>query len=158
MSKMFNNKISKAAAFTAKLGGLVFAAALATGCVGAKGNFSVGATGSKAAPSVASPETSASGSAADSANVWNVSTGDNLWNIAGEQTVYQTPEQWPLIYKQNIDQIKDADLIYPGQVLDIPRDSSAREINAAVEHARNRGAWAVGTSELSDQEYLQSNQ
>ena len=84
---------------------------------------------------------------------WIVARGENLWNIAAEEEVYSIPEQWPLIYKANLE-ITDADLIYPGQILDIPRASSQGEIDAAVNHARTRGAWSLGAVETSDLEYL----
>ena len=71
-----------------------------------------------------------------------VVTGDNLWNIAGQDSVYGNPYQWPLIYKANSGQIKDADLIYAGQTLDIPIASDA-EAAAAVEHAKTRGGTEV---------------
>ncbi len=48
--------------------------------------------------------------------------GDCLWKIAGFYWIYNDPLQWPRIYKANKDKIKDPDLIYPGQVLTIPRD------------------------------------
>lgn len=51
-----------------------------------------------------------------------VKKGECLWYIAGYEEVYGNPLKWPLIYKANKDKIKDPDLIYPGQVLDIPRD------------------------------------
>lgn len=82
-----------------------------------------------------------------------VVTGDNLWNIAGQDSVYGNPYQWPLIYKANSGQIKDADLIYADQTLDIPQASDA-EAAAAVEHAKTRGAWTVGETEASDLDYL----
>lgn len=82
-----------------------------------------------------------------------VSVGDNLWNIAGQGSVYGNPYQWPLIFKNNSSQIKDADLIYPGQTFDIPKASDA-EIAAAVEHAKTRGAWVIGEVEASDLNYL----
>lgn len=85
---------------------------------------------------------------------WIVARGEHLWGIAAVEEVYNQAEQWPLLYKSNIDQITDADLIYPGQVLRIPRDVSRRDIDAAVKHARTRGAWALGPVELSDKEYL----
>jgi len=85
---------------------------------------------------------------------WIVAKGEHLWGIAAVPEVYNQAEQWPLLYKSNIDQITDADLIYPGQVLRIPRDVSARDIDAAIRHARTRGAWALGPVELSDKEYL----
>ena len=88
---------------------------------------------------------------------WIVSKGENLWGIAGVEEVYNAPEQWPLLYKANLGQIRDADLIHPGQVLDIPRESTADEIEAAVWHARNRGAWAVGPVEESDEQYLSNS-
>jgi len=82
-----------------------------------------------------------------------VSDGDNLWSIAGQGSVYGNPYQWPLIFKNNSSQIKDADLIYPGQTFDIPKASDA-EIAAAVEHAKTRGAWVIGEVEASDLNYL----
>ena len=89
---------------------------------------------------------------------WTVSAGENLWGIAALEEVYNVPEKWPLIYKSNLDQIEDPDLIFPGQVLDIPRGYSQGEADAAIEHARTRGAWAVGPIEASDLEYLKASQ
>lgn len=85
---------------------------------------------------------------------YTVVSGDNLWNISGSDAVYGNPYQWPLIYKANSDQIKDADLIYAGQVFSIPNASSSGEIDAAIEHAKTRGAWSIGEVEESDQNYL----
>ncbi len=88
------------------------------------------------------------------AGSYTVESGDSLWRIAGRADIYANPFHWPLIYKANRDQIKDADLIYPGQVFSINRAASESEINAAVDHARNRGAWALGAVEDSDMAYL----
>lgn len=88
---------------------------------------------------------------------WIVAEGDNLWNVAAHEEVYTLAERWPLIYKNNLEQITDADLIYPGQVLDIPRDMSQAEIDAAVSHARNRGAWSLGPIEASDRVYIKNS-
>jgi nucleoid-associated protein YgaU len=85
---------------------------------------------------------------------YTVVRGDNLWAIASYRVIYGNPYQWPLIYRANADQIKDADLIYPGQVFSIPRDMSASQIEAAIQHARTRGAWSLGVVEESDQAYL----
>ena len=85
---------------------------------------------------------------------YQVVTGDNLWNISGKEAVYANPYQWPLIYKANRDKIKDADLIYAGQVFDIDRNASSLDVNSAVEHAKTRGAWSVGSVEASDEAYL----
>ncbi len=83
-----------------------------------------------------------------------VERGDNLWSISGQDDVYGNPYQWPLIYKANREQIKDADLIYPGQDLSIVRGMSDEMIDAAVNHARTRGAWSLGEVEATDQAYL----
>ena len=93
--------------------------------------------------------------AAKSANgSYEVVRGDNLWNIAGQSRIYGNPYQWPLIYKANSGKIKDADLIYPGQNFDINRAATAAEIDAAVSHAKTRGAWSLGAVEASDKAYL----
>ncbi len=82
-----------------------------------------------------------------------VVAGDNLWNISGQQTIYGDPFMWPLIYKANSGQIKDADLIYPGQYFYIPK-AKGPERAAAIRHAKTRGAWSIGVTEASDLEYL----
>jgi hypothetical protein len=82
-----------------------------------------------------------------------VVSGDNLWSISAQDTIYGDPYMWPLIYKTNSGQIKDADLIFPGQYFYIPK-AKGPERAAAIEHARNRGAWTVGETEASDLDYL----
>lgn len=85
---------------------------------------------------------------------YSVNKGDSLWRISGKNEVYGNPYQWPLIYKANSNKIKDADLIYPGQVLDIDSNPSAEASAAAVRHAKTRGAWSIGAVEESDKAYL----
>ncbi len=102
----------------------------------------------------ASEDTSASMGAAGAVDQYEVARGDNLWNISGKGEVYADPYQWPLIYKANRNKIKDADLIYPGQVFDIDRAASASDVDAAIRHAKSRGAWSVGAVEASDEAYL----
>ncbi|MCD6412746.1 MAG: LysM peptidoglycan-binding domain-containing protein [Elusimicrobia bacterium] len=46
---------------------------------------------------------------------------DCLWNIAKKSEIYDDPWQWKKIYLANKSEIKDPDLIYPGQVFKIPR-------------------------------------
>ena len=87
-------------------------------------------------------------------DTYTVVGGDSLWGIAGKDSAYSNSYQWPLIYKANRSKIKDADLIYPGQNLDIDRGASAAEIDAAINHAKTRGAWSVGDVEQSDLDYL----
>jgi nucleoid-associated protein YgaU len=102
----------------------------------------------------AAASASKSGSAAGRVSSYSVVRGDNLWSISGKDEVYADPYQWPLIYKTNRDKIKDADLIYPGQVLDVDQNASASEIDAAINHAKTRGAWSLGDTEQSDRDYL----
>ena len=45
--------------------------------------------------------------------------GDSLWNIA--RAHYGTGFRHTLIYGANKDQIRDPDLIYPGQVFSLPK-------------------------------------
>lgn len=86
-----------------------------------------------------------------------VQPGECLWCIAGQSKIYADPFQWPIIYKRNADQIKDADLIYPGQELKIPRDLTGSDVTAAIQHAKNRGAWLLGDVEASDLDYLNAS-
>lgn len=46
---------------------------------------------------------------------------DCLWNIAKKPEIYNDPFAWPKIWRANTDQIRNPDLIYPGQVLTIPK-------------------------------------
>jgi nucleoid-associated protein YgaU len=85
---------------------------------------------------------------------YSVMKGDNLWNIAAKPDIYNNPFEWPLIYKANSDKIKDADLIYPGQVFAIESNPSSADVDAAIHHAKTRGAWSLGTVEASDKVYL----
>ncbi|MBL4762044.1 MAG: LysM peptidoglycan-binding domain-containing protein [Gammaproteobacteria bacterium] len=93
----------------------------------------------------------AEGSSDDS---YTVARGDSLWAISGKSEIYGNPYQWPIIYKANTDKIADADLIEPGQVLDITRGASSSDVAAAEQHAKTRGAWSVGPVEASDKAYL----
>ena len=53
--------------------------------------------------------------------------GECLWYIAGYPEIYGNPLEWPRIYEANRGIIKDPDLIYPGQVLKIPREEIVTE-------------------------------
>lgn len=85
---------------------------------------------------------------------YNVVAGDHLWGIASKSRIYGNPYQWPLLYKANSDKIEDADLIHPGQSLTVARGMSSSAIDAAVRHAKSRGAWSIGVTEDSDRAYL----
>ena len=83
-----------------------------------------------------------------------VQSGDHLWGISGQAQVYGDSYQWPLLYKRNRDDIYDPDLIYPGQVLHIDREANEQQIQLAIDHAKTRGAWALGVVEKADIDYL----
>jgi len=85
---------------------------------------------------------------------YTVVAGDTLSSIARQPSVYDNAYMWPLIFKANRNKIKDADLIYPGQVLVIDRAASTADINGAIRHTQTRGAWSVGEVEASDLDYL----
>lgn len=85
---------------------------------------------------------------------YRVVRGDSLWGISGKPQIYANPYQWPLIYKANMNQIKDADLIFPGQQFEITSHPETGEVDAAIDHARNRGAWSLKDIEASDKAYL----
>src|SRR3972149_2565956 len=69
--------------------------------------------------------------------------GPCLWNIAKNKDVYENPFMWPLIYKANHDKINDPDMIYPKQVLSIPREFSSDDKDKATHHAKHRGEWSL---------------
>ena len=56
--------------------------------------------------------------AAPAPRTYEVKSGDSLSRIA--KNMYGDGNQWPKIFEANRDQIKDPDLIHPGQVLKIP--------------------------------------
>ncbi|MBW2545226.1 MAG: LysM peptidoglycan-binding domain-containing protein [Deltaproteobacteria bacterium] len=61
-----------------------------------------------------------------------VKSGECLWWIAEYEDIYNDPFMWPLIYSANSDQIRNPDLIYPGQTFYIPRSGySMDEIREA---------------------------
>jgi len=49
-----------------------------------------------------------------------VQPGNSLWRIA--RRAYGTGFQYTVIYEANADQIRDPDLIYPGQIFTVPED------------------------------------
>ncbi len=51
---------------------------------------------------------------------YTVVAGDSLSKIAKRE--YGDASKWPKIYDANRDQIKNPDLIHPGQVLNLPRE------------------------------------
>lgn len=58
---------------------------------------------------------------------------DCLWNISKKRDIYNNAWMWPKIWQGNRDQIKDPDIIHPGQKLKIPAagDMTSEEKAAA---------------------------
>ena len=134
-----------------KLMGLFGAFTLAVGCAGPAEKAEEPAAPAPK-PEMAQPEPATAEPAAPTSQSYEVNKGDHLWGISGAS--YGNPYKWPLIYKANSDKIKDADLIYPGQVFDIDSNPSDADSAAAVNHAKTRGSWSIGTTEDSDKAYL----
>ena len=81
---------------------------------------------------------------------YKVGRGDNLWNIAKKEQLYDDPYMWPRIYRENKSQIKDPDLIYPNQVLGVPFGVAENQylvtrgdflFKIAAELYNNAGKW-----------------
>lgn len=139
------------------LGLSMLAVALITGCASAKKG---GEMAKEAAQPAAAPQKKMAAAGGDQGamadDVHVVQAGECLWCISALEKIYGDPYQWPIIYKYNQHQIKDADLIYPGQELIIKRGLGAAEIDRAVHHARYRGAWGLGVIEDSDIAYKEA--
>ena len=135
-----------------KLGytGLLLVTTMLVGCQTAVQEEAAPTEATTEAPVTETPVTAATVGASQ----YQVERGDSLWAISGKAEIYGNPYQWPLIYKNNAGKIKDADLIYPGQVFDIDNNPAAAEVARAVNHARTRGRWSLGVVEASDTAYL----
>jgi nucleoid-associated protein YgaU len=64
---------------------------------------------------------------------------DCLWNISKKGRIYRDPFLWPKIWQANRGEIKNPDLLYPGEKLMIPEKSP---LTAGERKAENR-YWAV---------------
>jgi len=84
-----------------------------------------------------------------------VQKGDYLWRISGKQEIYGKPIFWPVIYDANGNIISNANLIFPGQELRIPRDLSEEQRMEEVRKAwsqETQGGAAPKTEEPPKQE------
>lgn len=66
---------------------------------------------------------------------YRVKKGETLMSIARRKEIFNDPFLWPLIYKANRDQIRDPHIIFPGQVLSIPRNVTTEEMAEARRQA-----------------------
>lgn len=60
-----------------------------------------------------------------------VKRGETLPQIAAQADVYNDATLWPLLYRANRDQIRDPRIVWPGQVLRIPRTLNRDDIAEA---------------------------
>lgn len=124
--------------------------AVATGCATAKKG--------EMAEAAAEPEPAAAAMAEPMLpDSYTVASGDHLWGISAQDGIYANPYDWPILYGHNRAQIKDADLIYPGQVFTVPREFKPGEVANARNHAKSRGPWVLGVTEESDTAFLAAN-
>lgn len=72
---------------------------------------------------------------------YTVVKDDWLMKIARKPRIYGDGYQWPRIYRKNKDQIKDPDLIYPGQVFLIPRGLPTTHTVVKGENLRTIAAY-----------------
>ena len=84
-----------------------------------------------------------------------VELGDTLWHIS--KKYYDTPLLWPVIFKNNVNIIYDADLILPGQSIIIDENISRESELKAKAYAKTRGLWVLGYREESDIKFLENN-
>ncbi len=68
---------------------------------------------------------------------------DCLWRIAGK--VYKNERLWPLIYVANKEQIKDPDLIFPGQRFVIPEIPEKKDKSEKKESDKDTGGDTTDT-------------
>ena len=66
---------------------------------------------------------------------YKVKKGETIIDIAKRREIFNDQYMWPLIYKANRDQIRDPKVVFPGQVLTIPRDITFEEIIEARKHS-----------------------
>jgi nucleoid-associated protein YgaU len=69
-------------------------------------------------------------------------TRDCLWNISKKQDIYGNAWQWPKLWMGNQDQIKNPDIIHPGQKLKVPAkgEMTAEEKSAAKRYYARKSA------------------
>lgn len=72
---------------------------------------------------------------------------DCLWNIAGKIDIYGDPFLWPKIWVENIDKIRNPDIIHPGQVLVLPKKGPKTD----EEKKKERQYWRKKRAQMEAQ-------
>ncbi len=91
-------------------------------------------------------------------STYTVVRGDTLWGISGKSSIYGNPYEWPLIYLNNSDKIKDPDLIYPNQEFNIRSNPMKDAVDSATNYAKTRGPWKNGQALSKDHAWLNAQQ
>lgn len=68
---------------------------------------------------------------------YTVRKGDTLWSIASKPAVLDDPFRWPVLFKQNRDQIQDPDLIEVQQDLAFGAPTDSQAIQKAIQEAKD---------------------
>ena len=71
-----------------------------------------------------------------------VQKGDSLWRISGKKRVLGDPFRWPLLFRDNRDQIQDPDIIEIDQKLRFSKHYTDLEIQEAVKKAKDTPRYA----------------
>ncbi len=61
-------------------------------------------------------------------STYKVASGETLLDIAKRHEIFNDKFMWPLLYKANRDQIRDPKVVFPGQMLTVPRDITYEEV------------------------------
>jgi GH43 family beta-xylosidase len=109
------------------IGALLSLGALAGGCASGKQVSSTAVTNQ----AVWDQPGSSQKTAHHKAKQYVVKPHDCLWIIAGKQSIYGDPFEWPMLFKANRDLIKDPDLIYAKQTLKVEEGLTPAEVKRA---------------------------
>ena len=77
---------------------------------------------------------------------YRVAHHDSLWKISAKSKVYGDPFQWPVLFIANRQEIKDPDLIKPGQNLKVKRDMGSEDVNSAIQKAKDTPRYEPHTT------------
>jgi nucleoid-associated protein YgaU len=72
---------------------------------------------------------------------YTVVPGDFLMKISEKTRIYSDPHQWGRIWRANRDKIKNPNLIYPGQILLIPRGETTSHVVVEGETLRRIASY-----------------
>ena len=80
-----------------------------------------------------------------------VEKGDCLWTIAAKPTVLGDPFHWPLLYKQNRDEIVDPDIIEPKQDLSYYNHYDQKDLDWAQKQAYESAPYVPHSQPIGEQ-------